>query len=131
MKTLIHVEDSELILLRLAEWVVDIHPDLHILPATALTEADMLVARHAPDFMVLDINLPDGNALNWIPYFKEMAPAMRIAILSNDNDTFTRDKCLELGADWVFDKALELPKLIEVIGTAPQRSPQTIESGLR
>lgn len=116
MKTLIHVEDSDLILLRLAEWVVEIKPDLQIIPATGLTEADTLVARHQPDFMVLDINLPDGCALNWIPHFKKLAPSMKIAMLSNNTDAFTRQKCLELGADWVFDKTLQLPELIELIG---------------
>lgn len=118
MKTLIHVEDSELILLRLAEWVIGIHPEVNMLAATCLTEADMLVACHAPDFMVLDINLPDGNALNWIPHFKQMEPAMQIAVLSNNNDPFTRDKCLQLGADWFFDKSLDLAKLIDVIRIA-------------
>lgn len=119
MTTLIHVEDSELILLRLAEWVVGLHPELKILSATALTEADTLVVRHQPDFMVLDINLPDGNALNWIRHFKTMAPHMRIAVLSSNNDPFVQDKCLALGADWVFDKAMDLPKLIDLIGAAP------------
>lgn len=115
MKTLIHVEDSELILLRFAEWMVGTNPDLQILPATGLAEADMLVALHTPDFMVLDINLPDGNALNWITHFRAMAPDMRIAVFSNSNDVFTRDKCYELGATWVFDKSQDLHKLIDVM----------------
>lgn len=115
MKTMIHVEDSDLILLRVAEWLVGFNPDLTIFPATTLTEADTLVARHAPDFMVLDINLPDGCALNWISHFKTMAPAMKIAVLSNNTDRYTRDKSLELGADWVFDKTLDFPKIIELI----------------
>lgn len=119
MRTLIHVEDSELILLRLAEWVVDLHPDLQIVPATALTEADMLVARHDPDFMVLDIHLPDGNAVDWIPHFKKMAPRMRIAVMSCENNPAFQAKCRELGADWVFDKVLDMPKLVKLIGAAP------------
>jgi hypothetical protein len=47
-----------------------------------------------------------------------MVPHMRIAVLSSNNDPFTRDKCMELGADWVFDKALDLPKLVDLLGTA-------------
>lgn len=118
---MIHVEDSELILLRVAEWVVALHPDLQVLPATQLTQADTLVARHDPDFMVLDLNLPDGNAMHWIGHFKQMAPHMRIAVLSSDNDPFVRDKCMDLGADWVFDKACDLPKLVELLDAAPTR----------
>ncbi|TXH86491.1 MAG: response regulator [Rhodoferax sp.] len=115
MKTIIHVEDSELILLRLAEWVVEIDPSFNILPATSLVEAETLLRSHNPDFMVLDVNLPDGNALNRLKDFKRLCPHMQVAILTNSNDTFTRLKCKELGADWVFDKATDIPKLVELM----------------
>lgn len=118
MKTMIHVEDSELILLRLAEWIVEIDPELNVLPATSLAQAEELVREHAPDFMVLDINLPDGNALNHIASFKKLSPGMRIAILSSSNDSFTREKCFQLGASWVFDKAIDIPKLVGVMTEA-------------
>lgn len=115
MTTIIHVEDSELILLRLAEWIVEIDPELNVLPATNLAEAEALVRKHRPDFMVLDINLPDGNALNHIASFKKLSPDMRIAVLSSSNDSFTCDKCLQLGANWVFDKASDIPKVVGVL----------------
>lgn len=115
MKTIIHVEDSELILLRLAEWVVEIDPSFNVLPATSLLEAAALLRSHTPDFMVLDVNLPDGNALNRLQEFKRLCPRMQVAILTNSNDAFTRLKCKELGADWVFDKATDIPKLVELM----------------
>lgn len=115
MKTIIHVEDSELILLRLAEWVVEIDPSFNVLPATSLYEAEALLQSHKPDFMVLDVNLPDGNALNRLQKFKRMCPHMQVAILTNSHDAFTRLKCKELGADWVFDKATDIPKLVELM----------------
>lgn len=118
MKTIIHVEDSELILLRLAEWIVEIDPGFTVLPAKSLAEAESLLKNHAPDFMVLDVNLPDGNALNRLLDFKKLSPAMQVAILTNSNDTFTRQKCKQLGADWVFDKATDIPKLVEVMSEA-------------
>lgn len=118
MKTIIHVEDSELILLRLAEWVVEINPDFTVLPATSLKEAEALLEHHAPDFMVLDVNLPDGNALHRLADFKKLSPTMQVAVLTSSNDAFTRLKCKQLGADWVFDKATDIPKLVEVMSEA-------------
>ena len=119
MKTMIHVEDSDLIVQRLSEWMVEIDPTLQILSATSLAQATRLLETHTPDFMVLDINLPDGNATSHVAKFKRMAPDMQIAILSSSNDSFTREKCLQLGADWVFDKATDLPKLIGLLTEAP------------
>lgn len=119
MKTMIHVEDSDLIVQRLSEWMVEIDPTLQILSATSLAQATRLLESHTPDFMVLDINLPDGNATSHVAKFKRMAPDMQIAILSSSNDSFTREKCLQLGADWVFDKATDLPKLIGLLTEAP------------
>ena len=118
MKTIIHVEDSELILLRLAEWVVEIDPEFTVLPATSLKEAEALLKDHAPDFMILDVNLPDGNALNRLQDFKKLSPHMQVAMLTSSNDAFTRLKCKQLGADWVFDKATDIPKLVEVLSEA-------------
>ncbi len=112
---MIHVEDSDLILLRLAEWIVEIDPALQLLPATSLAEARQMVPLHRPDFMILDINLPDGNATSHLADFKKMAPDMQIAVLSSSNDSFTREKCFQLGADWVFDKATDIPKLIGLL----------------
>ena len=119
MKTMLHVEDSDLIVQRLSEWMVEIDPTLQILSATSLAHATRLLESHTPDFMVLDINLPDGNATSHVAKFKRMAPDMQIAILSSSNDSFTREKCLQLGADWVFDKATDLPKLIGLLTEAP------------
>jgi DNA-binding NarL/FixJ family response regulator len=119
MKTMIHVEDSDLILQRLSEWIGEIDPTLQILSATSLAQATRLLENHTPDFMVLDINLPDGNATRHVAQFKKMAPDMQIAVLSSSNDSFTREKCLQLGADWVFDKATDLPKLIGLLTEAP------------
>jgi DNA-binding NarL/FixJ family response regulator len=118
MKTVIHVEDSALILLRLAEWMAEIDPGLNVLSASSLAQAEELVRQHEPDFMVLDINLPDGNALNHIATFKKLSPGMCIAVLSSSNDSFTRDKCFQLGANWVFDKATDIPKLVGVLTEA-------------
>ena len=118
MKTIIHVEDSELILLRLAEWIVEIDPTFTVLPAQSLGEAEALLKQYAPDFMVLDVNLPDGNALNRLLDFKKLCPHMQVAVLTNSNDAFTRLKCKQLGADWVFDKAIDIPMLVEVLSEA-------------
>jgi len=39
---------------------------------------------------ILDLHLPDGNAIQIIPALKLFAPAMRIAMLTNDASELNR-----------------------------------------
>ena len=118
MKTIIHVEDSLLIQSRVAHWIQALHNGATVLSTDSLAGAEELIAAHAPDLLVLDLHLPDGNALERIEFFKWMAPDMQIAVFSNDNSDFVRHICFERGADWVFDKSTDITKLIDVINLA-------------
>lgn len=115
MKTILHVEDSQLIQSRVAQWVQSLHSDTAVLSTDTLGQAEELIANHAPDFLILDLHLTDGNALERIEFFKWMAPGMQIAVFSNDNSDFARHICFERGADWVFDKSTDITKLVDVI----------------
>ncbi len=118
MKIIVHVEDSMLVQSRVAEWIQALHRGTAILSTDTLANAEELIANHTPDFLILDLYLPDGNALERIEFFKWMAPNMHIAVFSNENSDFMRQICFERGADWVFDKAVDITKLIEVIDLA-------------
>lgn len=120
MKTIVHVEDSLLMQSRVAQWIQTLHRGAAILSTDTLANAEELIANHAPDFLILDLYLPDGNALERIAFFKWMAPGMQIAVFSNECSDFMRHICFERGADWVFDKSTDITKLIEVICPAQE-----------
>lgn len=112
---LLIVDDSDLIrvsLLALLEQITGIEA-IH----TAQTLAQTLdsVRRLAPTLLILDIHLPDGNAIQSISALKQLAPRMRIAIFTNDVSDFNRRKCRAAGADWFFDKSIEFGELLAVV----------------
>lgn len=114
MKLLI-ADDSELVqasLLELFEGILGIEA---IHTARTLGETLLAVSQKLPTFAILDFHLPDGHANQIIPAMKLIAPGLQITVLTNDASAFNRGKCRQAGADWFFDKSLELEDMLEVV----------------
>jgi DNA-binding NarL/FixJ family response regulator len=112
---LLIVEDSDLIrhgLLGLFEGMPGVGV---ILTTDTLGQTLQIVSHEAPTLVILDLHLPDGNALRILPLLKKLAPAMRVAVLTNDASDYNRQKCLTAGADWFFDKSIEFEALLDTV----------------
>ena len=115
MMTLLIVDDSELIrtsLLGLLQGIQGIG-DVHT--ADSLGQAMENVRRYLPTLVILDLHLPDGNAIQIIPSIRQLAPEAQIAMLTNDASAFNRNKCVQAGADWFFDKSTEFDEMLAMI----------------
>ncbi len=64
------------------------------------------------DLLIVDIFLTQGSGLGVIKACQRRAPERKLAVLSNYATPDMRAKCLELGADAVFDKSNEIDALI-------------------
>lgn len=111
MKLLI-VDDSELIRGRLVGFFQGL---AEIDTAGTLAQTLECAGRCPHELVILDLHLPDGNALRIIPQLKQLAPGMRIAVLTNDASAFNAERCLAAGADWFFDKSTEFEKVLDLI----------------
>lgn len=107
MSKLLVVEDSELVRNRLVALLRELPGVEQVQAAATLSQALDAVYEAPPNLLILDLHLPDGNALQVLGVFKNIAPHMRIAMLSNDASEFTRARCLKGGADAFFDKSTE------------------------
>jgi DNA-binding NarL/FixJ family response regulator len=84
----------------------------------------------ACDVMVIDIFLKAGSGLEVLRQVRPMAPQARLVVLTNYATSDMRRRCLELGADRVFDKSAELEELLafcedvgdEIAGGGPPHS---------
>jgi DNA-binding NarL/FixJ family response regulator len=56
---------------------------------------------------VLDLQLPDGSGLHILPILRVRVPAAIIVVLTNATRDGYRNRCLALGASFVFDKSSE------------------------
>lgn len=69
-----------------------------------------------PDVVSLDIRMPRMSGIEVLKAIKRDRLTCTPIILSGMADEFSRKKCLELGAKYVFDKGTELEKFLQVLG---------------
>ena len=70
-------------------------------------------ASHAVDLVIVDLFLQAGSGLGVLRAAQTMSQRHRMVVLSNYATPDMRRKCLELGADQVFDKSNEIDALIQ------------------
>jgi len=73
-----------------------------------------------PDVVSLDIRMPRMSGIEVLKAIKRDRLTCTPIILSGMADEFSREKCLELGAEYVFDKSTELEKFLQVLGRSRQ-----------
>lgn len=107
------VEDSERIRRCLEEALLEI--DNLTIAGKADTEAEALalLKSYAWDLAILDLQLKQGNGLGVLKALRGKR-AGKIAVLTNYAFPQYRTRSLALGADFFFDKARELSRVLEV-----------------
>ncbi|EGI76967.1 response regulator receiver protein [Hylemonella gracilis ATCC 19624] len=114
MKILV-VDDSEHIRLRLS-WQVGAIPGLEqVWVALTGIQAQKLLTRMKPALLVLEPQLSDGDPVHLIPLFKSTHADLKVAVLTDDATGHSRQRCLQAGADWFFDKSTEFTQLLDLI----------------
>jgi DNA-binding NarL/FixJ family response regulator len=64
------------------------------------------------DLLIIDIFLKAGTGLGVLQKARELRPTARTVVLSNYATSEMRHRCIELGADRVYDKSAELEELL-------------------
>ena len=117
LKTYI-VEDSRVIRENLIATLEELVPVEVVGTAEDEASAVQWLARtsnHA-DLLIVDIFLKAGSGLGVLRAASTLAQRRNVVVLSNYATTDMRRKCLELGADRVFDKSNEIDALILYCG---------------
>jgi DNA-binding NarL/FixJ family response regulator len=82
---------------------------------------------HRFDLVIVDIFLKGGSGLGVLRATHTLAQRHKMVVLSNYATPEMRRKCLELGADRVFDKSNEIDALLQYCGQLA--SGQSVDSG--
>ena len=79
--------------------------------AANLAEARKAVQARRFDAVLLDLNLPDGNGLDWIPSLREEHPAVAIIVITGQGDIPTAVEAMRRGADNFLVKPVDMEGL--------------------
>ena len=85
-------------------------------------EAIRLVRLHAPDAVVLDLNLPGMGGLEVLTVLKAEPCCPLVVVLTNHAQERYRVACLRVGADYFLDKSGDLDRVVAAVASASARS---------
>ena len=112
---LILVEDSLPVRQRVRSLIEEAVPVEIVGEATTVTEARALFAERKADAVILDLYLADGSGFDLVIDCKRALPDCLLVILTSFAIRETRERCLELGADFFFEKSREFERVPEVL----------------
>ena len=109
------VEDSETIRENLISTLEEIAPVKVAGFSTTELEASIWLSEHNRDWqlVIVDLFLKDGTGLGVLKGCLYRKAYQKVVVLTNYATDDIRRRCIELGADAVFDKLRELDQLLE------------------
>jgi DNA-binding NtrC family response regulator len=93
-----------------------------VVVARDLASARRLAGQHGADVTLLDFELPDGNALDLLPYLLEIDPEQPVLVLTGHGQVDLAVACIKAGAQQFLTKPVELAALRKMAhGACEQR----------
>lgn len=116
---LLIVDDSLVIVARLFNLLSASKNIEGIYYAKAYKEAESFFNRLIPDVLLLDINLSltsEGHTgIDLLRYMKRNNYPTKVVVVTNESNSYYRDLCMELGADYFVDKSMEFEYIPGII----------------
>ena len=113
------VDDSPIVRNRLVSTLSEL-PNVEVVgQAETAFEAINSIRKLQPAVVVLDISMPGGSGMHVLETIKKERPGLTVIMLTNFAHDHYRQKCLQLGADFFFDKSTEFGRLSEVLRELP------------
>lgn len=113
MKLMI-VEDSLVISKRLEESLVEINGIEIASIAEDGLQAISDFTKTEPDVVILDLMIPKMNGLDVLRNIRSKNATVKIIVLTNYNQSYFRDLCSSLGADYFLDKSSQFEKVYQI-----------------
>jgi DNA-binding NtrC family response regulator len=108
-KTILMVDDEPAVLFGYARYFAK--AGYETADAGTLAEARRSVMYRRFDAVLLDLNLPDGNGLEWIRSLREDQPEIAIIVITGQGDVPTAVEAMRLGADNFLVKPVDMDGL--------------------
>lgn len=120
------VEDYQVLADMLAT-VIGNEPDFQVVGVAPTRAACLdLVRRARPDVLLLNVSLPDGDALGVVPEIRQLCPEIHILVLTGHADDVTLRRAIDTGVSGLLAKGLSASELVAAVRQAAEG--QTIVS---
>ncbi len=118
-KTTVVLVDDHAVVRGALKALLDGQEDLEVVgEAGDIATGRAIVAEQKPRVLVLDVNLPDGLAVDAVPEFREESPDTEIVLLTMERDLTLARRALDAGAGGYLFKDSAHLELIEAVRAA-------------
>jgi DNA-binding NarL/FixJ family response regulator len=118
------VDDSEILRDRL-KIALDTIKDVEIVgEAQNGLEALQVIKDYNPDFLILDIRMPEMNGITVLKKIREQGLKTKVCVFTNYPYLQYKEKCLAEGADYFIDKNEDINVMINILDKEAHRSNQ-------
>src|SRR5687767_9196373 len=109
------VDDSAVVRERLVGMLAEL-PGIDLIGQSDMAfDAISSIRKLQPDVVILDISMPGGSGIYVLETIKRHKPCPVTIMLTNFTHDQYRQKCLQMGADYFFDKSTEFEQVMEVL----------------
>jgi two-component system, NarL family, response regulator NreC len=118
-KTTVVLVDDHAVVRAALKALLDGQDDLEVVgEAGDIASGRAIVAEQQPQVLVLDVNLPDGLAVDALPQLKEDSPRTQVVLLTMERDLTLAHRGLDAGASGYLFKDSAHLELIEAVRAA-------------
>lgn len=116
------VDDSKLARMAAMKALKAVHADWTMVEAANADEAFAHMATAAPDFVLLDFNMPGKDGIAVAAELRQLSPSVRVAVISANHQTEVVDRARATGAVFI-PKPLTEKSLRAFLDAAKQERP--------
>lgn len=110
------VEDSAIVAERILRMLSELPGEVRIVGRVeSAPDALEAIEKYSPDVVILDIRLSRGNGLDVLQQMPRGEQRPIVLVLTNYALRPIAQRCLEAGADFIFDKSTEFEKVLDTI----------------
>lgn len=126
MASLLLVEDEQL--LRWALRTKLVRAGHSVQEAAALHEAELLLSQHRPQIVLLDVNLPDGNGIDFLAAQRERLAESVVIVMTASGSVEDAVRAMKLGATDFLSKPVDHDELLALLDRAAARRREHLEA---
>lgn len=127
--SIVLIDDDEDILELLTEYLLLEDFDV-VGQGTNGLQAVNLYAKHRPDFVLMDIAMPNYDGLYGLEHIKKLNPHATVIILTGNSDKSITAKITQLNANMILEKPCPVEKLVSILKSIKTTTPHVDSIGV-
>ena len=122
MRKILIVDDSAVVRDRLIQLLAGLQEMEIVGEAGDAERGRELTRKLKPDVIIIDVQMRNGGGIDLLQDMKRIDPAPHVIVLTNEAYPEIRNRCLDAGADYFFDKSTEYQEMVAMLGGARLKS---------